>query len=62
MTLFVLSPGHIDSLKELLKAKEKICNFFMAGSTDYIGTGRSNRLRFNGCRLCEFSVKTFIAY
>jgi len=42
MKLFVPSPGHINSLKELLKEKEKIYSIFMAGSPDYIGTGRSN--------------------
>ena len=42
MKLFVPSPGHINSLKELLKAKDKIYSIFMAGSPDYIGTGRSN--------------------
>ena len=42
MKLFVPSPGHINSLKELLIAKDKIYSIFMAGSPDYIGTGRSN--------------------
>ncbi|SNQ61856.1 peptidase U32 family protein [Candidatus Methanoperedens nitratireducens] len=42
MKLFVPSPGHINSLKELLTAKDKIYSIFMAGSPDYIGTGRSN--------------------
>jgi len=42
MKLFVPSPGHINSLKELLKEKDKIYSIFMAGSPDYIGTGRSN--------------------
>jgi collagenase-like PrtC family protease len=42
MKLFVPSLGHINSLKELLTAKDKIYSIFMAGSPDYIGTGRSN--------------------
>jgi len=42
MKLFVPSPGHLNSLKELLTAKDKIYSIFMAGSPDYIGTGRSN--------------------
>jgi collagenase-like PrtC family protease len=42
MKLFVPSPGDINSLKELMAVKEKIYSIFMAGSPDYIGTGRSN--------------------
>ena len=42
MKLFVPSPGDINSLKESMTAKEKIYSIFMAGSPDYIGTGRSN--------------------
>jgi collagenase-like PrtC family protease len=42
MKLFVPSPGDINSLKELMTVKEKIYSIFMAGSPDYIGTGRSN--------------------
>ena len=42
MKLFAPSPGHINSLKELLTENDKIYSIFMAGSPDYIGTGRSN--------------------
>jgi len=42
MKLFVPSPGDINSLKELMASKGKIYSIFMAGSPDYIGTGRSN--------------------
>jgi collagenase-like PrtC family protease len=41
--LYVPHPGHFDGLKELVSEAEKdIYSIFMAGSPDYVGTGRSN--------------------
>jgi collagenase-like PrtC family protease len=41
--LYVPHPGHFDGLKELISAAGKdIYSVFMAGSPDYVGTGRSN--------------------
>jgi len=41
--LYVPHPGHDDGLKLLISdAKRDIYSIFMAGSPDYIGTGRSN--------------------
>lgn len=44
MKLYVPYPGHFEGLKGLLKEAKKgsIYSVFMAGSPDYIGTGRSN--------------------
>jgi hypothetical protein len=41
--LYVPHPGHFDGLKELVsEAGKDIYSIFMAGSPDYVGTGRSN--------------------
>ena len=41
--LYVPHPGHFDGLKELISGAGKdIYSIFMAGSPDYVGTGRSN--------------------
>ncbi|HIE31176.1 MAG TPA: U32 family peptidase [Methanosarcinales archaeon] len=41
--LYVPYPGHFDGLKELIsEAGKDIYSVYMAGSPDYIGTGRSN--------------------
>ena len=41
--LYVPHPGHFDGLKELIsEAGKDIYSIFMAGSPDYVGTGRSN--------------------
>ena len=41
--LYVPHPGHFDGLKELIsEAGKDIYSLFMAGSPDYVGTGRSN--------------------
>lgn len=44
MRFFVPYPGHLEGLRELLSRARKgsIYSVFMAGSPDYIGTGRSN--------------------
>ena len=41
--LYVPHPGHAGGLKELIsEAGKDIYSLFMAGSPDYVGTGRSN--------------------
>jgi collagenase-like PrtC family protease len=42
MKLYVPHPGHFDGLQELLDVSQDIYSIFMAGSPDYIGTGRVN--------------------
>lgn len=42
MKLYVPHPGHFEGLVELLEGSRDIYSIFMAGSPDYIGTGRVN--------------------
>ncbi len=40
--LYVPHPGHFDGLQEMLESSKDIYSIYMAGSPDYIGTGRVN--------------------
>ncbi|WP_233564729.1 hypothetical protein [Methanohalophilus sp. RSK] len=42
MKLYVPHVGHMEGLQELLADPSKIYSVYMAGSPDYIGTGRTN--------------------
>ena len=40
--LYVPHPGHFDGLQQMLESSKDIYSIYMAGSPDYIGTGRVN--------------------
>ncbi len=42
MKLYVPHPGHFEGLKELIAGSDDIYGVYMAGSPDYVGTGRVN--------------------
>ncbi|NPE31031.1 protease, partial [Methanococcoides sp. SA1] len=59
MKLYVPHVGHLEGLEDLLSGSDDIYAVYMAGSPDYIGTGRTN---LSAPKLEEIAIQTEYAH